>query len=260
MACDRCAGSGYVVKVGETDCAEAELCGCAPTCEKCEGRGFVEKRDERDFPAVLPCACRALPGRLRLFNHCELPARNFRSRFDAPPNELPLLGPWQQAQSWAAAYRPRTKGFLLQGGPGSSKTSLLCATLRYLTLEMGVECRFVEFSLFVNRMREAMESADRGKAFLAPLRRATVLAIDELGKMRSTEWEVSQLDDLISSRYQGARTTLLATNFPLEPTSGRTETLEDAIGERLFSRLFEMCRFVRTGDVDLRRAPRRERT
>ena len=95
-----------------------------------------------------------------------------------------------------------------------------------------------------------------------------MLAIDELGKGRGSAFEQETLDELIASRYNAGRTTLFATNYPLEPerrpvrtaasappgyraTADRTaasgkdvELLRERVGERIYSRLCQMCEFV----------------
>ncbi len=51
---------------------------------------------------------------------------------------------------------------------------------------------------------------------LRPLLSVPVLAIDELGKERGTEWERSMLDELISRRFNSGQSTLFATNYFIE--------------------------------------------
>jgi DNA replication protein DnaC len=107
---------------------------------------------------------------------------------------------------------------------------------------------------------------------IGPLASVPVLAIDELGKERGTEWERSMLDELISRRYNGGLTTLFATNYPLTPQAVPTQpgrivrtaspefqrdaemmSLEERVGQRVFSRLSEMCAFVRIDGPDSRK-------
>ena len=54
---------------------------------------------------------------------------------------------------------------------------------------------------------------------LRPLLHVPVLAIDELGKERGTDWERSMLDELISRRFNSGLATLFATNYFLEERS-----------------------------------------
>jgi len=81
-----------------------------------------------------------------------------------------------------------------------------------------------------------------------------VLAIDEIGKGRGTPFEMDTLDELIARRYNAGRTTLFATNLSLAgetPRAGLTDPVEFErtsqgllrvrVGERIYSRLHEMC-------------------
>ena len=68
-----------------------------------------------------------------------------------------------------------------------------------------------------------------------------VLAVDELGKNRGTDWETGVLDELISKRYNANRTTLFTTN--LTPVGQARDSLRDRVGERIYSRIVEMCSF-----------------
>jgi len=267
--CPRCYGRGYLRAESPEGDALALACSCRPRCTRCEGRGVIDGRDAQGYAVVRRCACRAFDQRLALCNAARIPAACWQSEFHDPPAAFLLdrhvQRAWTHGQRFAATYEPRAPGFLLHGGPGTLKTSILCATLAYLTLDRGIDCRFIEFSLLLNQIREGLDGGAPAQR-LEPLRRATVLAIDELGKMRATEWERTILDDLISSRYQAKRTTLFATNFPAtkpEGASGRSpargaraqpvETLEEAVGERIYSRLVSMGEFLHTGNTDLRR-------
>jgi DNA replication protein DnaC len=108
---------------------------------------------------------------------------------------------------------------------------------------------------------------------LGPLLSVPVLAIDELGKERGTEWERSTLDELISRRFNSGLATLFATNYFLEGRAPqespghvvRTRTpefqreaesmsLAQRVGDRVYSRLNEMCSFVQLDPgMDLRK-------
>jgi len=68
---------------------------------------------------------------------------------------------------------------------------------------------------------------------------------------------------ILNTRYNDKRTTIITTNFMDLPPAGvesegravraaREETLGDRIGERMRSRLHEMCRVVRVEGEDFR--------
>ncbi len=78
---------------------------------------------------------------------------------------------------------------------------------------------------------------------------------DELGAAKTSEWVWETVALILNTRYNDRRTTILTTNYPdlppgaaaategiaLARASTREETLGDRIGERMRSRLQEMC-------------------
>ena len=58
---------------------------------------------------------------------------------------------------------------------------------------------------------------------------------------------------VINTRYNDRRLTIFTTNYADERVNDREETLEDRIGIRLRSRLYEMCRTVKISGDDYRR-------
>jgi DNA replication protein DnaC len=103
---------------------------------------------------------------------------------------------------------------------------------------------------------------------LRPVFDAEVLVLDELGAVKPSEWVWDTVSLILNTRYNDNRTTIITTNFPDEPAAGaggpdvsrrspafaatRRETLGDRIGERMRSRLHEMCRIVRMEGADFR--------
>jgi DNA replication protein DnaC len=122
----------------------------------------------------------------------------------------------------------------------------MCQALSILSLQFGVQCKYVEFSLLMQAMKERISEKTSDGDIKSPLRTVPVLAVDELGKVRGTEWELSELDALVAFRYQTGKTTLFASNFD-------ERELEKRVGGRIFSRLKERCRFMNVSGDDFRR-------
>ena len=215
------------------------------------------------------CACKHLDERIALFNQIGIPAAIARASFDTFKGWSPDHAKAKTvAEDFARKFRKDapTKGFLLYGRPGAGKTHLLAATLRWLALEKGVAGRYVEFMLLLSDIRAGFSENRSHMDILKPLLFVPVLAIDELGKERGTEWERSMLDELISRRFNAGLATLFATNYFLEerenpvreqpshryntrsPDFARDAeamTLPKRVGDRIYSRLNEMCSFVK---------------
>ena len=105
---------------------------------------------------------------------------------------------------------------------------------------------------------------------LRPICNAEVLVLDELGAAKPSEWVWDTVAQVLNSRYNDRRTTIIATNYaniaPLgvEPGSNGQlrasmceETLGDRIGERMRSRLQEMCLVVEMQGEDFRQKIKR---
>ncbi len=271
--CAQCGGGGYVVErmVGAT--ARARRCGCQVSCPRCGETGYTLVR-AGDSQVAQICACRHLDQRIELFNRVGIPAALATACFQNFKTWTPEQARAKEAaEDFARRFRPDQpmRGLLLHGRPGCGKTHLLAAILRYLTLEKGVAGRYAEFMLVLSDIRAGFDSRRGHMEILGPLLNVPILAIDELGKERGTEWERSMLDELISRRYNSGLTTLFATNYPIQPeriptapgtmvkTQGpqwqqeaETMCLAERVGQRSFSRLNEMCVFHEVRGKDYR--------
>ena len=99
---------------------------------------------------------------------------------------------------------------------------------------------------------------------LRPVFEAEVLLLDELGAVKPSEWVWDTVSLILNTRYNDNRTTIITTNFSDQPAASvtrslsparaaaREETLGDRIGERMRSRLHEMCRIVKMDGPDFR--------
>ncbi|HTF44516.1 MAG TPA: hypothetical protein VK641_11490, partial [Terriglobales bacterium] len=87
-----------------------------------------------------------------------------------------------------------------------------------------------------------------------------VLVLDELGAVKPTDWVWDTVSLILNTRYNDNRTTIITTNFDDKPAGAfngpraatREETLGDRIGERMRSRLHEMCRIIKMDGEDFR--------
>ena len=175
--------------------------------------------------------------------------------------------------TWLQNYRPgeENRGLVLHGKVGRGKTHLMVAMLRELVFRYGVTVRFVEFSHLLADLKSGFDHGLGAARLIDPLVKVDVLAIDELGKGRNTEFEGTVLDELVSRRYNAAGTILATTNYDPDanPTGRATANaaevamgakappgLVDRVGPRVYSRLLEMSDFLEVDGPDHRRQSR----
>lgn len=266
------------ISTGRTDFAIAEVVESEP-CNECDGSGHkLVERDQTEF--VHPCSCRFAHSACQRFNSARIPRRLASKTFESFQPDEALAFALARVKSFVECYETGdgSHGFVLMGPVGTGKSHLLAATLRVLTLEKGVECRYVEFFHLLSELKAGYSSGKSEMEIIAPLCAVDVLAVDELGKGRGSDWEMYVLDEIISRRYNADKVTLFATNYTDNPhtslrkrlstakgglvrTRGKefmeditAETLEDRVGERIYSRLSEMCDLIPCQGPDFRKS------
>lgn len=263
--CKVCQELGYVTS-GGSRWASAEVCTCRVPCPECEGERQVVKRDAKGLTWAGPCsACGPLERRVALFNGAHIPAACHQKTVEHPAFQ-PETRSQAEVQRWLMRFQARggqgDRGVLIMGAPGIGKTHLLCAVLRFLTLERGIRCRYIDSFQLLQQLRTLYESKSGSAALMEELMNVPILGLDELGKTRTTGWQREILDQIVSRRYDQKLTTFITSNYfmPRNKDTGRVDgavvkdTLEDRVGRRIFSRLMEMCKPFEMDGSDHRQA------
>ena len=138
---------------------------------------------------------------------------------------------------------------------GVGKTHLAVAILRELIARYGVRGLFYQFGMLLKEIQNSYNPVSQTSELgvLQPVFEAEVLVLDELGASKPTDWVRDTMMQIINTRYNDKRLTIFTTNYLDDRQTEKTETLEDRIGARLRSRLYEMCTTVRIEGEDYRR-------
>jgi DNA replication protein DnaC len=142
--------------------------------------------------------------------------------------------------------------------------------IKGLIREKGIHCLFCDYRELLKSIQNSYNPSVQATEMeiLRPIFEAEVLVLDELGAVRSTEWVFDTVNYVLNSRYNDNRATIITTNFPdgeesnaemdnlrspsAAERAARRETLGDRIGERMRSRLHEMCKKVEIEGRDFR--------
>jgi len=165
------------------------------------------------------------------------------------------------------------RGLLLTGSIGVGKTHLAVGILQALIVEKGVHGLFCDYRELLKQIQHSYnpQVATTEMEILQPVFDAEVLVLDELGAAKPTDWVWDTVALVLNTRYNDKRTTLITTNYADLAAGGsangtnsasramRDETLGDRIGERMRSRLAEMCVVIEMDGADFRRKPGRAR-
>ena len=249
---------------------QGELCSCF-NCPECEGRGHIFVEDETGISAMRECVCAELVHRLKKVGEAGIPGKFATTKLETyhPIHDSQKFA-LRQAQDFVNDFGKSQQGLLFMGRPGLGKTHLAVSILKMLILDKKADCKFVDFFQLLSDIRFGYSQDLSEQAIINPYVAAPILLIDELAKGRNTEWELTMLDQIISSRYNAAdKITLFTTNYSDQSpyskkgdkndshkdfSSGALaeETLQDKVGERIYSRLAEICRFIKLEGIDYR--------
>jgi DNA replication protein DnaC len=239
-------------------------------CTECGGTGFrIVEKDGNSF--AQPCSCRTVVPKAgdELFSLCRVPRRyDHCSLASFEAGNTSLRSALQKAMSFCTGYphlgTDEGLGLLFTGDNGVGKTHLAVAVLRELVLAKGATGQFWDFHELIREIRHSYDPETKATELqvLEPVVEADFLVLDDLGAWKMTDWMNDTLFYILNSRYIAKRATVITTNYQdadkdqvlAADSLRRKEFLVERIGQRLRSRLMEMCLVVKMQGPDHRLA------
>jgi DNA replication protein DnaC len=269
MPLDSSTNEAAAARVPDLTKEKHEVSSDVEVCEYCFGTGVevVPGKGAR------PCRCRASDSRRKSLDAARIPRRYATcslDNFKSEPNSSQNVA-FQFACRLVLDYPAVDRGLLFIGPVGVGKTHLAVAILKGL-IEKGVPCLFYESGSLLKQIQDSYNPISNTSELgvLTPVFQAEVLVLDELGSAIPTDWVRDTIYQIINKRYNDKKLTIFTTNYsdnpttPVEPSTDQNRssarriqelyTLEERIGVRLRSRLYEMCSTVIIKGEDYRKS------
>ncbi|EOQ95335.1 IstB-like ATP-binding protein [Leptospira wolbachii serovar Codice str. CDC] len=266
--CKTCGGVGITLAehVRGSRSGALVLCHCIGSdCNTCESKGQAPFMTfDRKLDKMLPCVCHNARFSLRnlenLVEKANIPARyrfQFLSTIDIGDTANDPDMSFIIAHDWANELVHKFKnpdfspqGFYLWGGTGSGKTLLACVILNELIFRYGITCKYAKVNKdFLSAIRDTYQSDSethgQERSIEKEFANVDVLIIDDFGVQKESEFNNRKLYDLIDSRYEQEKLTLLTSNHSLVEWRDRGQG-------RIYSRLMEMTKEIELKCPDYR--------
>ena len=242
--CFRCNNTRILVNVKSRQrYATASLCDCVSRqCKTCKNTGYIVEQDNllRDVAIVCP-DCKQIKQRVQLYNNSRIPRRYKNSQLNEKDrdsgNEIVfnlLTSIFRSLPQKLLHHNSDNedlddlKGMVLMGPPGTGKTHLMTGFAYQCTIGNGISCIFQSFAELLSELRQGYSDGKSDIEIIEPHLQTDILIIDDMGKGRNNDWELSILDMLISERYNRNQIIMVTTNF----TENEDNTLKEQIRNR----------------------------
>jgi DNA replication protein DnaC len=225
------------------------------SCPLCEGTGW-RPVDVDGVRRVERCECWRSTLVDRLLADANIPPRyracdleNFREYNDSLNRAV------RAAKRFVASFPGDIdRGLFLIGHPGVGKTHLAVAVLKHCIREKGARGVYYDTRELLKLIRSTynplVQTAEMD--VLRPVMQADLLVLDDLGAEKTSEWVEETLNLIVNTRYNERRVTLFTSNYEIKEDITDPDSLAVRVGFRMWSRLHEMCEFMRLDGVDYR--------
>ena len=142
---------------------------------------------------------------------------------------------WAYLSDWEE-NKENGRGLYFCGDVGAGKTHLAVAVMNELIQRKRVPSLFVTVPELLDNLRGAYNDPGRDlDEWMAAVKNADFLVLDDLGSERPTEWVQERIFVIVNHRYRGALPTVFTSNIG-------PKDLAEQLGERTASRIIAMCK------------------
>jgi DNA replication protein DnaC len=211
---------------------------CTPECEKKnEQREWELMRRDARVAALLEKS--GLSKRLRRYTFANFKPYVSPEAARAVEKVEEYLAHWEE-------NRENGRGLYFCGGIGTGKTHLAVAVMNELIQRKRVPSLFVTVPELLDNLRGAYNDPGRDlDEWMAAVKNADFLVLDDLGSERPTEWVQERIFVIVNHRYRGALPTVFTSNIG-------PKDLAAQLGERTASRIIAMCDWISLEGDDYR--------
>jgi DNA replication protein DnaC len=222
-----------------------------PVCNDTRWKSVVEDGVER----VVRCDCWRASVVDRLMREARIPQRYARCDMASfEPDTDSQREAYRLARGFVEAFPVVDRGLLLYGRHGVGKTHLAVGILKAAIRDKGARGYFFETRELLKLVRDTYNrSVDETEMdVLAPVLKADLLVLDDLGAERTSDWVQETLGLVVNTRYNERRPTIFTSNLTDPADNTEPNSFMYQLGARTRSRLLEMCNWVEMQGVDIR--------
>ena len=191
------------------------------------------------------------------YEHCELDIFESVKGVTTPKIDLAKIA----AEKFVEEYPMSPPfGLLFMGPQGVGKTHLAVGIIKRLMREKNVPCLFRTFPELLKEIQNSYNPISQASelSLLSPVLEEEVLVLDELGAQTPSSWVRDTVSYVLNYRYNENKVTILTTNYfdhdeGSPEKAGLPDSLTQRIGDRMRSRLYEMCKKIEMSGKDFRR-------
>ncbi|MEZ7821028.1 MAG: ATP-binding protein [Patescibacteria group bacterium] len=139
-------------------------------------------------------------------------------------------------------------GLIFHGNVGTGKTYLAACIANKIIEDYQIRVKMRNIPQIINDIEKGGFDIDKND-YYRKLSSVSLLILDDFGIERNTEYVNEMVYQIINTRYESKKPTIISTNIPLGVIMNGSNDIDK---ERIYSRLREMCIPVKIAGKDIR--------